>query len=105
MGKLQWFGIGTLHKVKIKPLCGAIRAMIITATYSPSKYARQLPHVRPPPKASKSIKAPFFSCPFSYNSLIAIGIDAADVFPYFSTVKTTFSSGRPTLSPTALIIL
>ena len=32
-------------------------------------------------------------------------VEAADTLPYFSTLRNTFSSGRPILSRTAFIIL
>ena len=50
--------------------------------FSGEKGTSAEPQVSPPPKASRSIISPAFNLPSSYISLIAIGIDAPEVFPY-----------------------
>src|SRR5579864_6413051 len=51
------------------------------------------PHDRPPPNPTKTITSPGVILPLSSASESAIGIEAADVFPYSSMLMMTLSSG------------
>src|ERR1700730_6273955 len=51
------------------------------------------PHESPPPNATKTMMSPGFTIPARTVSESAIGMEAADVFPYSAILMTTFSSG------------
>ena len=52
-------------------------------------------HVNPLPNAARQIKLFSFIFPSAHASLIAIGMDAAVVFPYRMILLYTFESGSP----------
>src|SRR5450432_438076 len=62
------------------------------------------PQVKPPPIASIITRSPFLIRPSREATSRASGIEAAEVLPCNSTVFTTFSGARPSLSAEASMI-
>src|SRR3989339_210641 len=63
------------------------------------------PMVKPAPNAVMTRISPFFNLPAAYASVIAIGIEADEVLPYFSRLINTFSGGSFILFAMDSIIL
>ena len=62
------------------------------------------PLVKPAPNATMTMWSPILTRPLSTASASAIGIDAAEVFPYWSRLTNIFSIGRSRPLATASMI-
>src|SRR5919201_1770199 len=87
---LRQAGVGLEHAHRLRPLAGKDHGELHRVTSDE-------PQVKPPPTPCSSTRCPVRILPARTYSSSASGTEAAEVLPWWSTVTTSLSCGRPSL--------